>query len=71
MSNDLLRRFNAGFFAITLLSVAAGMVVGIAGIWGYVSMEDGRLWRMLGTCGAVFFAAMTASMAIAWFKANE
>ncbi len=71
MSNDLLQRLNAGFFGIALLSVAAGLAAGGAGVWGYLSMEDGRRWEALGTCGAVFFAAMTASMAIAWFKANE
>ena len=71
MKRERLQRINAVCFAIILLSVVCGLAVGIAGIWQYIGTEDALLWKLLGTCGAVFFAAMTASMAIAWFKSNE
>jgi len=67
----LLRRLNAACFAIILASIVAAVGIGVAGIWGRVPTDDGLLWKMLGTCGAVFIGAMTASMAIAWFLANE
>ena len=71
MNGRGLKRLNSACFAIILASLIAAAGIGIAGIWGYVNHEDGLLWKLLATCGVVFVGAMTASMAIAWFLANE
>ncbi|HVJ81994.1 MAG TPA: hypothetical protein VNC50_13075 [Planctomycetia bacterium] len=66
-----LQRFNAACFTIILASTAAALAVGIAGIWEMIPCQSVLFWRLLATCGGVFLAATTASMAIAWFRANE
>ena len=71
MKREQLQQINAACFWVIVGSVLAGMAVGIGGIWQYIGTEQGLLWKLLGTCGAVFLAAMTASMAIFWFKGNE
>jgi hypothetical protein len=71
MRREQLQKINVACFWFVVGSVVSGMAIGIAGIWQYITTENGTLWKLLGTCGAVFLAAMTASMAISWFKANE
>ena len=71
MKREQLQQINAACFWVIVGSVLSGMAIGIAGIWQYIGTEHGLLWRMLGTCGAVFLAAMTASLAISCFKGNE
>jgi hypothetical protein len=66
-----LRRLNSACFSVILAAIVGAVGVGVGGIWGYVRTDDGLLWKLLGTYGAVFLGAMTALMAIAWFLANE
>ena len=71
MKRQQLQQINVACFWVVVSSVFAGMAIGIAGIWRYIGTEDGLLWKLLGTCVAVFLAGVAASMAISCFKANE
>ena len=71
MTNAQLTRINGTVFIICLLSIAAGVLVGLLGIWGIIPAADGSLWRALGSCGVVFAGSICASLAIQCFKSND
>jgi hypothetical protein len=70
MKNEQVARLNDASFVVSLVSIAAGVVVGLLGIWRVIPATDGTLWRALGTCGAVFAGAVCASLAIRCFRTN-
>ncbi len=70
MKNEQVARVNDISFVVSLLSIVAGVLVGLLGIWRMIPSADGTLWRALGTCGAVFAGAVCASLAIRCFRTN-
>jgi hypothetical protein len=71
MTTIHLARINSASFLLCQSSIMSGVVLGLLGIWRFVPVSDGTLWRALGSCGAVFIGSICASLAIHCFKANE
>ncbi len=68
MSDNTIQQINKLSFVTSLLAIVSAAVVGILGIWEVVDTADGLLWKALGTCGAVFAAAVLTNLAIACYR---
>jgi hypothetical protein len=71
MSGSTIHHINTTCFQTCLVAIVAAVLVGLLGIWGVIPTADGLLWRLLGTCGAIFGGAVLASAAIVCFQTNE
>ncbi|HEX4793789.1 MAG TPA: hypothetical protein VH370_08360 [Humisphaera sp.] len=71
MTRQQIARINICSFVICLVSIAAGTVIGLLGIWGVIPTNHAPFWRWLGTCATMFISAAFTSMAIQCFKTNE
>ena len=70
MRNEQLAKINDLSFTVSLCAIAAGVAIGLLGIWRFIPSEDWMLWRLLGTCAAIFAGSVGASLAIRCFKMN-
>ncbi len=65
MTAKSIQRINAVSFLTSLAAIVCGPVLGILGIWGVITTENGLLWKALGSDGVVFVAAVLTNLAIA------
>lgn len=68
MSERTIQRINHISFLTSLVAIVSAAVVGILGIWDVLKTDDLLLWRALGTCGAVFAAAVLTNLAIGCYR---
>ena len=68
MTETTIQRINLASFITSLVTIVLGAVIGILGIWEVIPTEGGVLWRVLGTVGVIFIAAVLTNLAIACYK---
>ena len=68
MSDSTIYQVNLLSFITALVTIALGVLIGVLGVWGVISREDGVLWKMLATDGIVFAGAVLTNLAIACYR---
>jgi hypothetical protein len=68
ISDTTLQRINLTSFLVSLLTIAIGVAIGAAGVWGLIPRHDGLLWRVLATDGILFAGAVLTNLAIACYR---
>jgi hypothetical protein len=68
MSESTLSRINQVSFLMSLLAIVVAAVIGVLGIWEVIPTVDGLLWKLLGSCGVVFVAAVLTNLAIGCYR---
>ena len=68
MTDATIQRINTLSLVTSLIAIVLAAAVSILGIWNFIPTENGLLWKALGTCVAVFAAAVLSNLAIACYK---
>ena len=68
VTNRTIQRINVVSFLAALVTIIAGVLVGILGIWGVLSRADGLLWKVLGSDATIFAGAVLTNLAIACYR---
>jgi hypothetical protein len=68
MNERTIARINLASFVTALVTILAGVVIGILGVWGTIPRENGLLWKALATDGIVFCGAVLTNLAIACYR---
>ena len=68
MTAKSIQHINVASFLTSLIAIVCGAVLGILGIWGIIPAENGLLWKVLGSDGVVFVAAVLTNLAIACYR---
>ena len=68
VTNTTIQRINVTSFLTAVVTIVLGVLVGILGIWGILSRDNGLLWKMLGTDATIFAGAVLTNLAIACYR---
>lgn len=55
-------------FILALATIAVGVLIGILGVWGLISRDEGLLWKILASDGIVFGGSVLTNLAIACYR---
>jgi hypothetical protein len=68
MSERTIQRINLASFMVSLVTIVLGVIIAIAGVWGFIPRQDGLLWKILATDGIIFAGGVLTNLAIACYK---
>jgi hypothetical protein len=68
MTDRSIQRINLSSFLTALIAIVLGVAIGVLGVWGMISRDNGMLWKMLASDGIVFSGAVLTNLAIACYR---
>jgi hypothetical protein len=71
MNTTRTHRINVLAFVTCVASIAAGVAVGLLGVWDILASDGTLLWRCLASSGILFVGGTAGLAAVHCFRSNE
>jgi len=68
VTEQTIQRINLASFFTSLTTITLGVVIGLFGVWGVITSENGLLWKLLISDVILFLGGVLTNLAIACYK---